>query len=95
MLTGYEHEAWELGDYVRVEDKELGPFGHHKNCPPGIQPAGAVEHGAGASTTLKNLGSSASEWDNAADSLEGTSMVSNNDIREMVPFNLLRKLPRR
>ena len=42
------------------------------------------------STTLKNLGSSASEWDNAADSLEGTSMVSNNDIREMVPFNLLR-----
>ena len=26
----------------------------------------------------------------AADSLEGTSMVSNNDIREMVPFNLLR-----
>ena len=42
------------------------------------------------STTLKNLGSSASQWDNAADSLEGTSMVSNNDIREMVPFNLLR-----
>ena len=30
------------------------------------------------------------EWDNAADSLEGTSMVSNNDIREMVPFNQLR-----
>ena len=24
VLTGYEHEAWELGDYVRVEDKELG-----------------------------------------------------------------------
>ena len=24
VLTGYEHEAWNLGDYVRVEDKELG-----------------------------------------------------------------------
>ena len=24
VLTGYEHEAWELGDYVRVEDKDLG-----------------------------------------------------------------------
>ena len=28
--------------------------------------------------------------DNAADTLEGTSVVSNNDIREMVTFNLLR-----
>ena len=42
------------------------------------------------STTLKNLGSSASQWDNVADTLEGTSMVTNNDLREMVPFNLLR-----
>ena len=24
VLTGFEHEAWSLGDYVRVEDKELG-----------------------------------------------------------------------
>ena len=23
VLTGYEHEAWELGDYVRVEDRDL------------------------------------------------------------------------
>ena len=42
------------------------------------------------STTLKNLGSSASQWDNVADALKGTSMVTNNDVREMVPFNLLR-----
>ena len=49
-----------------------------------------MEHGAGAFHHVKNLGSSASQWDNAADSLEGTIMVSNNDIREMVPFNLLR-----
>ena len=90
VLTGYEHEAWELGDYVRVEDKELGLpvttriVSREYNLQ---EPWNTVLE---LSTTLKNLGSSASEWDNAADSLEGTSMVSNNDIREMVPFNLLR-----
>ena len=90
VLTGYEHEAWELGDYVRVEDKELGIsvttriVRREYNLQ---EPWNTVLE---LSTTLKNLGSSASEWDNAADSLEGTSMVSNNDIREMVPFNLLR-----
>ena len=81
VLTGYEHEAWELGDYVRVEDKELGLsvttriVRREYNLQ---EPWNTVLE---LSTTLKNLGSSASEWDNAADSLEGTSMVSNNDIR--------------
>ena len=90
VLTGYEHEAWELGDYVRVEDKELGLsvttriVRREYNLQ---EPWNSVLE---LSTTLKNLGSSASQCDNAADSLEGTSMVSNNDIREMVPFNLLR-----
>lgn len=90
VLTGYEHEAWELGDYVRVEDKELGIsvttriVRREYNLQ---EPWNTVLE---LSTTLKNLGSSASQWDNAADTLEGTSMVSNDDIREMVPFNLLR-----
>lgn len=90
VLTGYEHEAWELGDYVRVEDSELGlsvttrVVRREYNLQ---EPWNTVLE---LSTTLKNLGSSASQWDNAADTLEGTSVVSNNDIREMVPFNLLR-----
>ncbi len=90
VLTGYEHEAWELGDYVRVEDKELGIsvttriVRREYNLQ---EPWNTVLE---LSTTLKNLGNSASQWDNAADTLEGTSMVSNDDIREMVPFNLLR-----
>lgn len=90
VLTGYEHEAWSLGDYVRVEDKELGIsvttriVRREYNLQ---EPWNTVLE---LSTTLKNLGSSASQWDNAADTLEGTSMVSNDDIREMVPFNLLR-----
>ena len=24
ILTGYKHEAWALGDYMRIGDKELG-----------------------------------------------------------------------
>lgn len=90
VLTGYEHEAWSLGDYIRVEDKELGlsittrVVRREYNLQ---EPWNTVLE---LSTTLKNLGSSASQWDNVADSLEGTSMVTNNDVHEMVPFNLLR-----
>ena len=81
-------ESW--GDYVRVEDKELGLsvttriVRREYNLQ---EPWNTVLE---LSTTLKNLGSSASQRDNAADTLEGTSMVSHDDIREMVLFNLLR-----
>ena len=90
VLTGYEHEAWNLGDYVRVEDKDLGLsvttriVRREYNLQ---EPWNTVLE---LSTTLKNLGSSVSSIDTIADALEGTGMVSNNDIRELVPFNLLR-----
>ena len=90
VLTGYEHEAWELGDYVRVEDKELGISVTTRIVRREYNLQEPWNTALELSTTLKNLGSSASQWDNAADTLEGTSMVSNDDIREMVPFNLLR-----
>jgi hypothetical protein len=48
VLTGYEHEAWELGDTVMVKDDDLNLSGKDQNRPQGIQPAGALEHGAGA-----------------------------------------------
>lgn len=90
VLTGYEHEAWNLGDYVRVEDKDLGLsvttriVRREYNLQ---EPWNTVLE---LSTTLKNLGSSVSSIDTIADVLEGTGMVSNNDIRELVPFNHLR-----
>ena len=90
VLTGYEHEAWNLGDYVRVEDKELGLsvttriVRREYNLQ---EPWNTVLE---LSTTLKNLGSSVNSIDTIADALEGTSMVSNSDIRELVPFNHLR-----
>ena len=58
VLTGYEHEAWNLGDYVRVEDKELGLsvttriVRREYNLQ---EPWNTVLE---LSTTLKNLGSS-------------------------------------
>ena len=90
VLTGYEHEAWNLGDYVRVEDKDLGLsvttriVRREYNLQ---EPWNTVLE---LSTTLKNLGSSVSSIDTIADALEGTGMVSNNDIRELVTFNHLR-----
>ena len=90
VLTGYEHEAWELGDYVRVEDKELGLSVTTRIVRREYNRQEPWNTVLELSTTLKNLGSSASQWDNVADTLEGTSMVTNNDLRDMVPFNLLR-----
>ncbi|MCM1497136.1 MAG: phage tail protein [Clostridium sp.] len=90
VLTGYEHEAWELGDYVRVADKDLNLsvttriVRREYNLQ---EPWNTVLE---LSTTLKNLGSSTSKWDNAADSLDGVSVVSSDDIASLVPFNLLR-----
>ena len=89
VLTDYAHESWALGDYVRVEDKDLGisvttrVVRREYNLQ---EPWNTVLE---LSTTLKNLGSSTSAWDNAADELSGVSVVSSTDIADLVPFNHL------
>lgn len=90
VLTGYEHEAWELGDYVRVEDKDLGISVTTRIVRREYSLQEPWNTVLELSTVLKNLGSSTSKWDNAADSLEGVSVVSSDDIAGLVPFNLLR-----
>lgn len=90
VLTGYEHEAWNLGDYVRVEDKDLGLSVTTRIVRREYNLQESWNTVLELSTTLKNLGSSVSSIDTIADALEGTGMVSNNDIRELVPFNHLR-----
>ena len=90
VLTGYEHEAWNLGDYVRVEDKDLGLSVTTRIVRREYNLQEPWTTVLELSTTLKNLGSSVSSIDTIADALEGTGMVSNNDIRELVPFNHLR-----
>lgn len=87
VLTGYEHEAWELGDYVRVEDKDLGVsvttriVRREYNLQ---EPWNTVLE---LSTKLKNLGNSVSQLDAVADTLDG---MGASDINDMVPFNHLR-----
>ncbi len=90
VLTGYEHEEWALGDYIHVADEDLGIslttrlVRREYNLQ---EPWNTVLE---LSTTLKNLASSASDWDNAADELSGVGIVSSTDIAELVPFNHLR-----
>lgn len=86
-LTGYEHEAWELGDYVRVEDKELGLSATTRVVRREYNLQEPWNTVLELSTTLKNLGSSANQWDNAASVGAG---VGGGDVSDMVPFNHLR-----
>ncbi len=90
VLTGFEHEVWSLGDYVRVEDKELGLsvttriVRREYNLQ---EPWNTVLE---LSTTLKNLGSSVSRLETVADSLQGAGAFSGGTISDMVPFNHLK-----
>lgn len=86
VLTGYEHEAWEVGDYVRVVDKDLGLSATIRIVRREYNLQEPWNSVLVLSTTLKNLGNSASQWDNASDASGGTG----GDVRDMVPFNHLR-----
>lgn len=65
VLTGYEHEAWNLSDYVRVEDKDLG--GNSSTTTRIVRREYNLQEPWNTvlelSTTLKNLGSSVSSID--------------------------------
>lgn len=88
VLTGYEHEAWELGDYVHVNDEDLGISETVRIVKWEYDVREPWNTVLELSTTLKNLGDSSDE---IADTMEGsTDSVSVSDIEEMVPFNLLR-----
>jgi len=86
VLTGYEHEAWELGDYVRVEDKELGLSATTRVVRREYNLQEPWNTVLELSTTLKNLGNSATQWENASESAGNSS----GDIKDLVPFNHLR-----
>lgn len=90
VLTGFSHEAWSLGDYVLVEDKELGIsvttriVRREYNLQ---EPWNTVLE---LSTTLKNLGSSVERLETIADTLEGAGAFGGGNISDMVPFNHLK-----
>ncbi len=90
VLTGYEHEAWNLGDIVIVEDKEL-----HISIKTRVirreynvrEPWNTVLE---LSTTLRELGDTSAQWDKAADVLSSTDVIDRQEVKDLVPFNHLR-----
>ena len=86
-LTGYEHEAWELGDIVTVDDRDL-----HLTIRTRIvrrqynlqEPWQTVLE---LSSKLRELGDAPEET--IADQLAQSDLVQ-QEIRDMVPFNHLR-----
>ena len=90
VLTGYEHEAWKLGDIVTVKDDELNLsvktriVRREYNM---LEPWNTVLE---LSTTLRELGDSSSQWDAAADTLASTNLVDSQEMKDLVPFNHLK-----
>ena len=90
VLTGYEHEAWKLGDIVTVKDDELNLsvktriVRREYNL---LEPWNTVLE---LSTTLRELGDFSSQWDAAADTLASTNLVDSQEMKDLVPFNHLR-----
>lgn len=90
VLTGYEHEAWNLGDTVMVVDEDLDLsiktriVRREYNLQ---EPWNTVLE---LSTTLRELGDSTAQWDMAADVLEGANYIDNQQLQNFVPFNHLK-----
>lgn len=90
VLTGYEHEAWNLGDTVMVVDEDLDLsiktriVRREYNLQ---EPWNTVLE---LSTTLRELGDSTAQWDVAADILEGANYIDNQQLQNFVPFNHLK-----
>ena len=90
VLTGYEHEAWALGDIVTVDDKDLKlsvktrVVRRQYNLQ---EPWNTVLE---LSTTLRELGDSSAQWDKAADVLASTDVIDRQEVKDLVPFNHLR-----
>lgn len=90
VLTGYEHEAWNLGDTVMVVDEDLDLsiktriVRREYNLQ---EPWNTVLE---LSTTLRELGDSTAQWDAAADILEGANYIDNQQLQNFVPFNHLK-----
>ncbi len=90
VMTGFEHEAWNLGDIVIVEDKELNisiktrVIRREYNV---REPWNTVLE---LSTTLREFGDTSAQWDKAADVLSSTDVIDRQEVKDLVPFNHLR-----
>jgi hypothetical protein len=90
VLTGYEHEAWKLGDIVTVKDDELNLSIKDQNRPQGIQPAGTVEHGAGAFHHAPGAWRFLLAVGRRRRYTLRRDLVDSQEMKDLVPFNHLK-----
>ena len=74
-LTGYEHEAWALGDIVTVDDKDLNLSVKTRVVRRQYNLQEPWKTVLELSTTLRELGDSSAQWDKAADVLASTNVI--------------------
>jgi hypothetical protein len=89
VLTGYEHEAWDLGDTVLVDDKELNLTVKTRVIRRQYNLQEPWKTVIELSTKLRELGDSTAAWDKAADTLSQVDVLDRQEIKDMVPFNHL------
>lgn len=89
-LTGYEHEAWALGDIVTVDDKDLNLSVQTRVVRRQYNLQEPWKTVLELSTTLRELGDSSAQWDKAADMLASTDVLDRQEVKDLVPFNHLR-----
>ncbi|MGF7143219.1 phage minor structural protein [Anaerotaenia torta] len=87
VLTGYEHEAWDLGDTVLVQDKELNLTIRTRVIRREYNLQEPWKTVIELSTKLRELGDSTAAWDKAADMLSQVDVLDRREIKDMVPFN--------
>ncbi len=87
VLTGYEHEDWELGDIVTVDDRDLGLTINTRVIRRQYNVQEPWKTVLELSSKLRELGDSSNSA--IADQLDQSNVMS-QEIKDMVPFNLLR-----
>lgn len=87
VLTGYEHEQWDLGDIVTVDDRDLDLTIKTRVIRREYNLQEPWKTVLELSTKLRELGDSSS--DAIADQLDQSSLIG-QEIKDMVPFNHLR-----
>ena len=90
VLTGYEHETWDLGDIVTVDDRDLDLSVKTRIVRRQYNLQEPWNTVLELSTTLRELGDSSAQWDKAADVLSNTDVIDRQEVKDMVPFNHLR-----
>lgn len=90
VLTGYEHETWDLGDIVTVDDRDLNLSVKTRIVRRQYNLQEPWNTVLELSTTLRELGDSSAQWDKAADVLASTDVIDRQEVKDMVPFNHLR-----